>query len=197
MAVVGYLCGSLASAVIVSRAMKLPDPRRGGSGNPGATNVLRTGNKKAAALTLVGDLLKGIVPVAAAQWVSPDPAVPAVTAVTAVLGHLYPVFFGFKGGKGIATSAGVLLGIAPGAVAVGIACWAATFLATRYVSVASILASIAIPVYAWAARRPGDWLVPVALTLLGVLGIVRHRTNIARLASGTEHRFGFRKKGAP
>jgi glycerol-3-phosphate acyltransferase PlsY len=104
--VVGYLCGSVASAVVVCRMMKLPDPRKGGSGNPGATNVLRLGGKKAAGLTLAGDVLKGVVPVLLAHLLTDSPAIIAGTAVAAVVGHMYPVFFGFKGGKGVATAFG-------------------------------------------------------------------------------------------
>jgi glycerol-3-phosphate acyltransferase PlsY len=106
--VVGYLCGSVASAVVVCRMMKLPDPRKGGSGNPGATNVLRLGGKKAAGLTLAGDVLKGVVPVLLAHLLTDSPAIIAGTAVAAVVGHMYPVFFGFKGGKGVATAFGAV-----------------------------------------------------------------------------------------
>ena len=108
---IAYLVGSIPSAVIISRIMSLPDPRSLGSGNPGATNVLRTGNKKAAAMTLAGDLLKGLIPILIGHWLGFDTAVLCLMGMAAIIGHMYPIFLGFKGGKGVATTLGVLLGI--------------------------------------------------------------------------------------
>ncbi len=157
--VLGYLCGSLASAVIVCRIMKLPDPREQGSGNPGATNVLRLGGKKAAALTLAGDMLKGAIPVLLAHLLSDLPAILASTAVAAIVGHMYPVFFRFKGGKGVATTFGAVAALVyPVALFMG-AVWVVTAMATRYASLASMAAAVAAPLLPWCSSRspPMSW----------------------------------------
>lgn len=182
--VLGYLSGSLASAVIVCRLMKLPDPREGGSGNPGATNVLRLGGKTAAALTLAGDYLKGLVPMLLAYLVSGAPAVLAATAVAAVVGHMYPLFFGFKGGKGVATAFGAATGLVyPVALFMG-AVWVLTAMATRYASLASMAAAVAAPLFALVFIQQFDYFV--ALAIIAALLVYRHRGNIERLRAGTE-----------
>lgn len=182
-----YLIGSVASAIVVCRLMNLPDPRRGGSGNPGATNVLRVGGKGAAALTLVGDVLKGLVPVLLARALS-DELVVAAAALAAFLGHLYPIYFGFAGGKGVATAFGAVAGLAfPVMLVMGVA-WIIVVAATRYVSLASMVAAVLAPVAAFALA-----LHPATFTALAVMAgfiIHRHKANIGRLRSGTESRIG-------
>jgi glycerol-3-phosphate acyltransferase PlsY len=182
--VLGYLCGSLASAVIVCRVMKLPDPRKSGSGNPGATNVLRLGGKKAAALTLTGDVLKGLVPVLLAQLISGSPTILASTAVAAIVGHMYPVFFQFKGGKGVATTFGAVAALVyPVALFMG-AVWVLTAMATRYASLASMAGAVAAPLFALVFIQ--QWAYVVALAIIAALLVYRHRENIQRLRAGTE-----------
>ncbi len=182
--VLGYLSGSLASAVIVCRVMKLPDPRKEGSGNPGATNVLRLGGKKAAALTLAGDALKGAVPVLLAHLLSDSPTVLASTAVAAIVGHMYPVFFQFKGGKGVATTFGAVAALVfPVALFMG-AVWVLTAMATRYASLASLAAAVAAPLFALVfIQQPAT---VVALVVIAALLVYRHRENIQRLRDGIE-----------
>ncbi len=182
--VLGYLCGSLASAVIVCRIMKLPDPRKQGSGNPGATNVLRLGGKKAAALTLAGDALKGAVPVLLAHLLSDSPVVLASTAVAAIVGHMYPVFFQFKGGKGVATTFGAVAALVyPVALFMG-AVWVLTAMATRYASLASLASTVAAPLFALVfIQEPATIL---ALVIIAALLVYRHRENIQRLRDGIE-----------
>jgi glycerol-3-phosphate acyltransferase PlsY len=182
--VLGYLCGSLASAVIVCRIMGLPDPRKQGSGNPGATNVLRLGGKKAAALTLAGDVLKGAVPVLLAHLLSDSPAVLASTAVAAIIGHMYPVFFQFKGGKGVATTFGAVAALVyPVALFMG-AVWVLTAMATRYASLASMAAAVAAPLFALVFIQQPATIV--ALVIIAALLVYRHRENIQRLRDGIE-----------
>ncbi len=182
--VLGYLSGSLASAVMVCRVMKLPDPRKQGSGNPGATNVLRLGGKKAAALTLAGDVLKGAVPVLLAHLLSDSPTVLAGTAVAAIIGHMYPVFFQFKGGKGVATTFGAVGALVfPVALFMG-AVWVLTAMATRYASLASLAAAVAAPLFALVfIQQPATIL---ALVVIAALLVYRHRENIQRLRDGIE-----------
>ncbi len=182
--VLGYLCGSLASAVIVCRIMKLPDPRKMGSGNPGATNVLRLGGKKAAALTLAGDVLKGAIPVLLAHLLSDSPVVLASTAVAAIVGHMYPVFFQFKGGKGVATTFGAVAALVyPVALFMG-AVWVLTAMATRYASLASLAAAVAAPLFALVFIQEPATIV--ALVIIAALLVYRHRENIQRLRDGIE-----------
>ncbi len=180
----GYLFGSLASAVIVCRVMKLPDPRKAGSGNPGATNVLRLGGRKAAALTLFGDVLKGAIPVLLAHLLSDSPTVVAATAVATVVGHMYPVFFQFKGGKGVATAfGGVAAAVLPVALFMA-AVWVLTAMATRYASLASMTAAVVAPLFALVFIREPAYVV--ALAIIAALLVYRHRANIQRLRDGIE-----------
>lgn len=186
--VFAYLVGSVASAVLVCRVMGLPDPRREGSGNPGATNVLRLGGKTAAGLTLAGDVLKGLLPVLVARFLSDSPAAAAGAMLAAFLGHLYPVYFGFRGGKGVATAFGAVTGLAwPVALAMG-AVWLSVAAATRYASLASMSAAVFAPLAA-AVVTPHP-AVMLCLALIAAFIIWRHRENIARLKAGTESRIG-------
>lgn len=189
--ILAYLLGSVSFAILVSRLFGLPDPRTHGSGNPGATNMLRTGRKSAAALTLLGDLVKGwlavvLVRVMVEQGLSAPWSVDAA-AVAVLLGHIYPVFFGFKGGKGVATALGVLLAISPW---LGLSCagvWLLVFVVTRVSSLSALMAALASPIFAWFwLRQPR---AVFALVLLAALILWRHRANIRRLLAGEEGRF--------
>ena len=201
---VAYLLGSLSFAVIVSRLMGLSDPRSYGSGNPGATNVLRSGNKAAAALTLLLDAFKGWLAVfVVARWGSAwqlGPDALALAGLAAFIGHLYPVFFKFKGGKGVATAAGVLLGWAwpVGLLVLGV--WILTVAVLRYSSLAALVAAVAAAPCYLLGLVTGWWPVyqPVVLAamVLSALLIWRHRGNIKRLLAGQEPRVG-QKKAAP
>jgi glycerol-3-phosphate acyltransferase PlsY len=167
------------------------DPRRTGSGNPGATNVLRSAGKGAAAATLAGDVLKGLLPVAlASAWAQP-PLVLALTGLCALLGHLFPVFFGFRGGKGVATFIGVLFGLTPWLGLAFCGVWLATAALTRYSSLAALVATLVAPVLANLLGQPAP--VAVALAVMAVAIYWRHRDNIARLRAGTESRIGQRR----
>lgn len=188
-----YLVGSLASAIIVCRALGLPDPRSGGSGNPGATNVLRLGGRGAAALTLAGDVAKGVLPVILARAAGAPEWVVAAAAVAAFLGHLYPIFFGFRGGKGVATALGAVAGLSwPTFFATGLI-WLVTAGVWRYSSLASLLSTSLTPVFAWFLT--GSIEMVVASAVIAAFIVWRHRGNIERLLAGTESRLG--KKSAP
>ncbi|MEY4419597.1 MAG: putative glycerol-3-phosphate acyltransferase [Pseudomonadota bacterium] len=200
-AVGGYLIGSLSFAVIVSRLMGLDDPRTYGSQNPGATNVLRSGNKKAAIATLLFDALKGFVPVFLVKLVGPawgvDDQAVALVAIGAFLGHLWPVFFRFQGGKGVATAAGVLLGIEPVLGLLVLLTWLAVAFVTRYSSLAALLASILSPAY----YLMGDTVLwhtseaeLLAVMVMSVLLVARHKDNITRLLTGQESKIGAKKE---
>jgi acyl phosphate:glycerol-3-phosphate acyltransferase len=199
-AVFAYLLGSISFAVVVSHFMKLSDPRSYGSGNPGATNVLRSGNKKAALLTLVGDALKGVVAVLVCQAVvgamypadrSLQLLAIAVAALAVFIGHLYPVFHGFKGGKGVATAAGVLFAIHPFVGLASLATWLAIALFFRYSSAAALASALFAPFYY--TLLFGVNMVGATLLLIAVLLAWRHRTNIKQLLAGTEPRIGEKK----
>ncbi|MFN3628665.1 MAG: glycerol-3-phosphate 1-O-acyltransferase PlsY [Casimicrobiaceae bacterium] len=189
--VLAYLIGSLSFAVIVSRAMGLADPKSYGSGNPGATNVLRTGNRKAALLTLLGDAGKGVLAVALARAASPEWGLSgtgvAMVAVAVFLGHLYPAFFGFRGGKGVATAAGVLW-VLDWRVGLGLTLiWLFVFALSRVSSLSALTASVVAPGVAfwlWGST-PAFW----AVLAIALLLIWRHRSNVARLLSGQESAF--------
>jgi glycerol-3-phosphate acyltransferase PlsY len=193
-----YLIGSLSFAVIVSRAMGLNDPRTYGSGNPGATNVLRTGNKAAAIVTLLLDALKGYIPVVLVKEFGGayglDEGTLALVGLAAFVGHLWPVFFRFKGGKGVATAAGVLLGLNPWLGLATLATWIIIAVFTRYSSLAALVAAVFAPFYQVLIWERG----PVALTVaaMGVLLIYRHKANITKLLKGTESKLGQKASGA-
>lgn len=188
-----YLVGSLSSAIIVCKLMRLPDPRTVGSHNPGATNVLRIGGKKAAFITLLGDMLKGLIPVLIAKWYGFDALALSLIALGAFLGHLFPIFFRFEGGKGVATFLGCLIGLAWPAALFWLAIWILMAVIFRYSSLAAITASILTPIFLWWWENPQlDYpLVFAAMTLLLLL---RHRSNLANLIAGTETKIGANKK---
>jgi glycerol-3-phosphate acyltransferase PlsY len=199
--VAAYLIGSLSFAVIVSRAMGLSDPRTYGSGNPGATNVLRSGSKPAAIVTLLLDAAKGWLPVMLVQWFGSayglGEGTQALAGLAAFLGHLYPVFFAFKGGKGVATAVGVLLAFQPLLALATLVTFAIIVFFSRYVSLASMVAAVFAPAYyligdgaAWTASGAKT----LALVAMGLLLIWRHRENIQRLLAGTESKLGQKKK---
>lgn len=190
-ALLAYLAGSIPFAVIVSRVMGLPDPRSFGSGNPGATNVLRSGSKAAAALTLAGDALKGWVAVWVAIRLGLADEIVAVVALAAFLGHVFPVWLRFKGGKGVATAAGVLLAVDWRAGLATLAVWALVVAATRYSSLGSILAALSAPAALYWWRGAGALLVATC-ALCAVL-VWRHEANIRKLLRGEESRIGERK----
>ena len=200
-AVAAYLVGSLSFAVIVSRVMRLDDPRTFGSKNPGATNVLRSGSKAAAVITLLLDAAKGWLPVMLVKWFGPawdlSEGTQALAGLAAFLGHLYPVFFAFKGGKGVATAVGVLLAFEPLLALATLVTFAIIVFFSRYVSLASMVAAVFAPAYyligdgvAWTASGAKT----LALIAMGLLLIWRHRENIQRLLAGTEPKLGQKKK---
>lgn len=183
-----YLLGSIASAIVVCRLLGLADPRAGGSGNPGTTNVMRLHGKKAALLTLAGDVLKGFLPVLAA-WLCQQPdTVLALTGLAAFLGHLYPVFFRFRGGKGVATLIGVLFGLHWMLGLCFIATWLIAAMLFRYSSLSGLIAAMLTPIYT-------AWIIP-DLLVVGITGlmtlilIARHRSNIKNLMAGREEKIG-------
>lgn len=190
----GYLLGSLSSAVIVARLMGLRDPREVGSKNPGATNILRYGGKKAAIATLAGDMLKGVIAVWIARLLATDPAIIGATMVFAFLGHLYPIFFGFKGGKGVATALGAFLGLELWLGLSVIATWLVMAFITRYSSLSALVATALAPFYTWYFL--GDWRYIVAVIVIAVILYWRHRSNIKNLLTGKENKIGY-KPDAP
>jgi acyl phosphate:glycerol-3-phosphate acyltransferase len=195
LALISYLIGSLPFAVIVSRALGLPDPRSYGSGNPGATNVLRTGRKLAALLTLLGDGGKGWLAVFLATRYAADYGAGgtgvAACAIAVFLGHVFPVFLGFRGGKGVATAGGALLAIDPWLGLAALATWLVVAIVCRYASLASMVAAMAAPAYAYFVPLPASEVL--ALVLIGAVIVWRHKGNIVKLAAGEERRIGERE----
>lgn len=199
-AIAAYLVGSLSFAVIVSKLMGLSDPRTFGSKNPGATNVLRSGSKPAAILTLVLDALKGYIPVALVQWFGKDYGLGdgtiAMVGLAAFVGHLYPVFFKFVGGKGVATALGVLFGVHWALGLLCIASFAIIMYFFRYVSLASLVAAVFAPVAFMFGDRvlwASDKYIILMLALMAMLLIYRHGANVTRLIKGAEPKFGDKK----
>ncbi len=190
--VASYLIGSISTAIIVCKVMSLPDPRTQGSGNPGATNVLRVGGKKAAAITLIGDLLKGLLPVLIASQFTTQPLVPGLVGLAAFLGHLYPVFFGFKGGKGVATMLGVLLGLNFWAGLATALSWLIMAKVFKVSSLSALVATILAPIYLYLLKQPVEiiWIV----VIIAIILFWRHRSNIQRLISGEESTIGKSKQ---
>lgn len=186
--VFAYLLGSVSSAIVVARLFGLQDPRLVGSGNPGATNILRYGGKTAAVLTLAGDILKGVIPVAVAHALQAAPPVLGITMLAAFLGHLFPVFHGFKGGKGVATAAGALLALNPWVGLALVATWLVLAFTTRYSSLSAIGVTLVSPVYVWWFTRE-PWLIGATI-VMGALLLWRHRANIRKLLAGTEPKIG-------
>jgi glycerol-3-phosphate acyltransferase PlsY len=190
-----YLIGSISFAVVASRLFGLPDPRTYGSGNPGATNVLRSGRKAAAIVTLIGDAAKGLAAVLLVRSLAPGDAPVAAAAVAAFAGHLYPVFFGFKGGKGVATAFGIVLALSAWLALAVLAVFALVVAVTRYVSLASMLAGAVA-----AGLAPvlfGNGWIAAALIVMAALIVWRHRANLRRLLAGEESRVFSRKAPAP
>lgn len=186
MFVLAYLLGSISSAILVSRLFKLPDPRTNGSNNPGATNVYRLGGTLPACLVLIFDILKGTIPVWGAYFLKLEPLELGLIAVAACLGHMYPLFFSFKGGKAVATAFGSLLpiGLSLGGLLIGT--WLIIVAITRYSSLAALVAVTLAPLYTW-------WIKPLytlPVTFITLLIIIRHRTNIVRLFKGEEPKVG-------
>lgn len=185
---IAYLFGSLSSAIIVCKLMGLPDPRTRGSRNPGATNVLRIGGKNAAMITLLGDVLKGLIPVFIAKWYGLPAISIALVALAAFLGHLFPIFFRFEGGKGVATLLGCLLALS---LPVGIS-WMATWLVVailfRYSSLASLFASLLAPFYMW--YFTGSLIYTITLAGMSIMLMYRHHHNIRSLIAGKEKKLG-------
>jgi glycerol-3-phosphate acyltransferase PlsY len=196
-AVLGYLLGSVPFAVIVSRAFRLADPRSFGSGNPGATNVLRSGSKVAALLTLLGDAAKGWLAMFIATKVmqsgipagdGADGTAVAVAGLAAFLGHVFPFTLGFRGGKGVATALGVLLGFSATLAGITAAIWLTVVIFTRYSSLAALAAAAAAPALSWWLLASVD--ITVAVSFMCVVLIYRHKSNIRKLLAGSEGRIG-------
>jgi len=198
-----YLIGSISFAVVVSKCMRLPDPYSYGSGNPGATNVLRTGNKWAAVFTLLGDALKGWLAVVIARFVIGEAALADGTGawilcgvvIAVFLGHLYPLFHGFKGGKGVATACGILFGINLILGLATLATWVIVAFFLRYSSLAALAAAVFGPIYF--VFLFGFQPMTIALSIVCALLIWRHRSNIRNLMNGTEARIGQKKSASP
>lgn len=183
-----YALGSVSTAIIVCRLLGLPDPRTEGSKNPGATNVLRLGGKKAAAATLAGDFLKGLLPVLVARLFTAEPTILALVAMAAFLGHLYPIFFGFRGGKGVATALGVLLGLTWPVALAALATWLVMAKVFKISSLSALTAAALAPLYAlWLSPQPA---FVGMLTAMALLLIWRHRSNIRNLLAGKEGHIG-------
>ena len=194
-----YLLGSINSSIIVSKIFSLPDPRSLGSGNPGATNVLRTGNKLAAAITLLGDILKGLLPVLLVDVLTANTTLVAVTGVAALLGHMYPLYYRFQGGKGVATTLGVLLGLDWLLAVIWISIWLVVALLFRYSSLAALVATLLTLITSWLTMESwmydskNSFLIVAAITVITIFIFWRHRENIKKLLSGTESRIGSKK----
>lgn len=191
-ALFGYLLGSVSTSIITCKVMGLPDPRTVGSNNPGATNVLRAGGKKAAVITLLGDILKGLTPVLIAVFSGMQNEVIAAAGMAAFLGHLFPLYYGFKGGKGVATILGVLLGTnwMLGLGTIGI--WIFTALTFRYSSLSALVAAGGSPVLTWFITQSA--VITISVTFMAMLLIWRHKKNIQNLLSGQEDKIGAKKK---
>ena len=187
-AVLGYLAGSISTAIIVCRLMGLPDPRDEGSRNPGATNVLRFGGKKAAAITLAGDFVKGVLPVLLARLAGVEEIGLALTALAAFLGHLYPVFFGFEGGKGVATAFGAILGLSWTVALAALATWLTMAFVVRTSSLAALTAAVLAPLFGWWFGLPPAY--DDAILAMVLLLVWRHRSNIRNLLAGAEDKIG-------
>lgn len=188
--IAAYLLGSISSAILVCKVLKLPDPRTTGSQNPGATNVYRIGGKYAAITVLIFDILKGTIPVWGAYFLKVEPNLLGIIALATCLGHMYPIFFKFQGGKAVATAFGVLLPIGLDLATLLIFTWLITAKATRYSSLAAIIAVSASPFYTWLLKP----LYTVPVIMLASLIIVRHKDNILRLLKGTEPKISKKMK---
>lgn len=190
--IIAYLIGSLSTAIIVSRLFNLPDPRANGSKNPGTTNVLRLAGKKYAAIVLLGDMLKGLLPLLLAHFLGSSPALLGFTCLAAVMGHIYPVFFDFKGGKGVATALGAFLGFHFMMGVVILATWLLIANFSRYSSLASIIAITFAPFYSLLVV--GNLSAFLPLITITIFVLYQHRDNISRLINGEEPKINLRKK---
>ncbi|MEZ8825629.1 glycerol-3-phosphate 1-O-acyltransferase PlsY [Vibrio amylolyticus] len=186
-----YLLGSISSAVLICRVLRLPDPRNIGSQNPGATNVLRIGGKKAAIAVLLCDMLKGTIPVWGGYFLDIDSFLLGVVAIAACLGHMYPIFFHFKGGKGVATALGAIAPIGLGLTSIIVFTWLVVAIVFRYSSLAALVSVLLAPFYTWLIKP--QYTLPVAM--LCCLIVFRHTPNIRRLLEGTEPKVGEKKRG--
>ncbi|MBT5572793.1 MAG: glycerol-3-phosphate 1-O-acyltransferase PlsY [Nitrosomonadales bacterium] len=183
-----YLVGSLSSGIIVSQIFKLPDPRTMGSKNPGATNVMRTGNKKAAIFTLLGDLLKGTLVLMLAKNLGFENFIIVCVALAVLIGHIYPVFYKFQGGKGVATAVGILIALNLKLALIVVCIWLAVFFISRYSSLSAIVASISAPLIGFFIMKDQS-IYCVAYALITIIILLKHHTNIKKLISGTELKF--------
>lgn len=189
--IIGYLFGSISSAILVSKLFRLSDPRNVGSGNPGATNVLRSGNKTAAACTLVGDVLKGLLPVLLAKYFDMSNGVIALVAMASFLGHLFPIFFGFKGGKGVATAIGVFVALSWQLFTVFAVTWLLVAAISRYSSLAALIAAMVSALASFAIfNDPSQTQIIGAVIFIVAFLFQRHRPNIERLKAGKEGKIG-------
>lgn len=186
--VIAYLIGSLSSAIIVCKVLNLPDPRTQGSMNPGATNVLRIGGKTPALITLAGDMLKGFIPVLIGRLFGLDGFFLGLIAVATFLGHIYPVFFKFQGGKGVATAAGAIIALSPIVGIAALISWILVAVTFRYSSLAALIAAIATPVFMLLLGKIA-YLIPTLI--IAAMLIWTHRDNIQRLRSGSESKMSF------
>lgn len=190
---IAYLLGSLSSAILVCRFMGLPDPRESGSNNPGATNVLRIGGKKAAIATLAGDVMKGFIPVYLITAVLHQPPLTMAALLGAFLGHLFPLFFGFKGGKGVATAIGGLFGFAWQLAGILVLIWVGVAFVFRYSSLAALVATVCAPILAYGYFYPILPLYFYGISLMSIILLWRHRQNIRNLLQGKETKIGQKK----
>lgn len=187
-ALMAYLIGSLSSAIIICKLLHLPDPRTHGSGNPGTTNVLRIGGKSAAIATLIGDVLKGVIPVLIAEWYGLSSFGLSLVIFAAFLGHLFPVYFRFQGGKGVATAFGCIVTLAWPVGLSLVGTWLIIAVVFRYSSLAALVAAALSPLYTWYFTQQFDYTSTVLL--ISILLIYRHRKNIKNLLAGTESKIG-------
>lgn len=192
MIIAAYLLGSISSAVLICRALHLSDPRTEGSNNPGATNVLRIGGKVAALAVLLCDMLKGTIPVWVGYWLNIDTLLLGFIGISACLGHMYPLFFHFNGGKGVATALGAFAPIGLDLTGMLMGTWLTVALIFRYSSLAAIVTSLLAPFYTWLVKP--QYTLPVAM--LCCLIILRHHQNIRRLFDGSEPKFGQKKSAS-
>ena len=185
-----YLVGSISSSIIIARIMNLPDPRSLGSGNPGATNMLRTGSKKAALITLFGDLLKGLIPLLIARWLDVETSILCFIGFAAIIGHRYPVYYRFAGGKGVATTLGVLLGLQWQLALIWIAAWLFTAKLSGYSSLAALIAITLLPFASYLLNLPHS--ITITCVIVAALVVWRHRSNINNLLSGKESKINIK-----
>lgn len=190
MIIIAYLLGSISSAVLICRLKGLPDPRSSGSNNPGATNVFRLGGKGAAGLVLLCDILKGMLPVWGGYFLEINPLLLGIIAISACLGHMYPLFFHFKGGKGVATALGALAPIGLDLTGMLFGSWVITVLVTGYSSLASMITALLAPLFTWLVKP--QYTLPVAM--LSCLIVLKHHENIRRFFAGEEKKIWQRKR---